>query len=561
MRMRQKNRLTQRFVTVLCVSFLPLGIVAFLVSCAVVFVSTERIYSSYQKELESVLSPLQENLLSVEHLLDDFVVDHIAELTEETNHKEIENYEMIRELGEIQPTEQTEGVVYLFDRATTSFYIKYNYKAYRYEEMNDFKEKMLSRGLSQGTSREWELFYFNRKCFLMRTYAYEGYYVGYLVDMNSFLENVKLLDELKAEMFYLSDGNKLLLLEQNVCTPVRNTTWEELAEGEKNSRMLFWEGTSIGCQAAVKVPAATFWQSMGKYLAFLFFILILECVFVYLFWRMIHQWVVAPISIINDAMMVFARDGQPHYRITGIDENLSWEFRRMFENFNEMAREIEEGRERENQIYHMTLDNLRLRMNPHMLMNSFNLIYSMAQVQDYRTIQEFSLCLVDYFRYVLKKTDALVKVREEMDFVKSYLDVQKIRFPDRFNCVYTMSKEAENGLIPPLLIENFVENAIKYALVPRRMTEILINIRKENERLYISVTDTGRGIKPEVLSVISGRRIYVDARGREHIGIYHCRQWMEYYYRGQGRIQVTSTYGAGTQVWIEVPYLEKWEDV
>ena len=59
----------------------------------------------------------------------------------------------------------------------------------------------------------------------------------------------------------------------------------------------------------------------------------------------------------------------------------------MFENFNEMAGRGRGGRRREQQVHDMTPDNLKLRMNPHVRMNSLNLIYSMAQIEDYHSIQ------------------------------------------------------------------------------------------------------------------------------------------------------------------------------
>ena len=553
-----RKTLTARFVRMLCVTFLPLGILTFAAACLIAYISTNRIYESYDRALVGEMAPLQESLLETERELDAFVLDHLAELTADDGHEELLNYEMIEELGEMQDMGRTQNVVWLYDRSSASLYLKYNYEDYTFEEMESFRNKLISRGYPQGTTGGWQVYYFDRKCFLLRGYSYAGYDIGFMVDMNRFFADMETAEELNADECFVTDGNRIMRIRDGVCSQYREGSWEQLLARGGRYRILLWEGgESLGCSMAMVVPAVTVFQLTAGYLAFLALTVALEALFIYLFWRMVRKEVVLPIQTMNESMDTFAkRSGRnERYRITGIDEDISRDFRQMFENFNEMAAEIEEGRKQQQQIHSMQLDNLKLRMNPHMLMNSLNLIYSMAQMEDYHSIQEFALCMTDYFRYILKETNELVTVREEMDFVKSYLRIQKIRFPNRFNCVYSVAEDAEEGRIPPLLIENFVENAVKYAMVPGKVTEILIHVRRQGKWLYISVTDTGRGIAPEIFTHIQGRRSYVDDMGREHIGIANCRKWIDWYYDGQGGIRITSKPGAGTQVWIEVPYL------
>ena len=553
---RQYRTLSGRFVVILCVTFLPLGVLAVVVASAVVRISAQKVYDAYERELESAFDPLQERLFGVEERLDDFVLAHITELTSKSRNDEVLNYKMIKELETIHAMQQMEGVVYLFDRRRSSIYTKYNYETYTYAEMKAFQDKLLYRGYSEGTSNGWQLYYFDRKCFLRRSYAYEGYDIGFLLDVRQFLEGLERLEEWEAGEVYLNDGDKMMRVKDGECGHYRGGTWEDVLEPKGAYRMLLWEGAELGMGVAVKIPAFTLLQKVEGAFVLLLITLGLEIGFIFLFWNMVRKWVAEPIRQMNEALAFYREDSDRHYRITEIDEGVSVDFRGMYENFNKMAENIEEGKAMERQFHHMCLDNLKLRMNPHMLVNSFNLIYSMAQMKKYEGIQEFSLCLVDYFRYMLKETSSLVRVRDEMEFVHNYMRIQKIRFPERFNYVYDMEAGAQDALIPPLLIESFVENSVKYAMIPKKTTEILVNIRREGEWLFISVTDTGKGIKPEVMKDVRAGRKYVDSRGHEHIGIYNSRKWMEYYYHGRGRVRITSTFGAGTQVWIEVPYME-----
>lgn len=559
-RKNRKNTLTSRFVTVLWVTFIPLGILTFFVACAVVWISAGQMYESYNRSLEGVLSPLDESLLEMETDLDSFVLDHLAELTRLGGHGEAENYEMIQGLGEIQDGRQTEGAAYLFDRNSTALYVDYNYQDYRYEDLESFRSKLLSRGIPQGTGNTWRLYLYGGTCYLVRGYSYAGYYLGFYVDMNRFFGSVELDDEISSREWYIGDGLSILHIRDGMAEDVRGWTKEEIRRQTGNYQYLLYESGRLGYSISLRLANLVFFRNMAGFLGFLLFTILAEFLFVLMFWKLVRKWVTEPIRVMNRALSSLGEGSDESYRIRDIPSETAEEFRRMYWNFNRMADEIGKGKERERKLYDMTLDNLKLRMNPHMLMNSLNLIYSMAQIEDYHSIQDFSLCMTEYFRYVLKETREMVTVREEMNFVKSYLGIQKIRFPNRFNCVYSMEPEAEYGLIPPLLIENFVENAVKYALIPGKMTEILINIRKENQWLFISVTDTGRGIAPEVMRCIRSGKNYVDTMGNEHIGIQNCRKWIDYRYQGKGSIRITSSPGEGTQIWIEVPYLEKKEE-
>ena len=206
-------------------------------------------------------------------------------------------------------------------------------------------------------------------------------------------------------------------------------------------------------------------------------------------------------------------------------------------------------------MYQVQLDNLRLQVNPHMLLNSFNMIYSLAQSRNFQCIQEYSLLLVEYFRYALKETDRFVTVEKEMEFVENYVNIQKIRFPGAFTSVHRIQPDCAEALVPPLLIENFVENAMKYALVSGSTIEVLINIRQEEKHLLISICDTGRGIKPEILDCLKRGEIYRDKMGKEHIGVWNCRRRMEVFYGDAASMKITSSLGQGTQVWLDVPYM------
>lgn len=162
---------------------------------------------------------------------------------------------------------------------------------------------------------------------------------------------------------------------------------------------------------------------------------------------------------------------------------------------------------------------------------------------------------MQYFRYVLRENREFVTLQEELEFIQSYLGIQKMRYPDRFTYVYQMEDDLRKIMIPPFLIENFVENAIKYGLMPDRVVEIILSIRREDDMLCISLIDTGNGMDEQRLLALNNGSVIEDEAGK-HIGIWNCRKRIQMYFGKDADLHFTSTLHQGTQVWMALPYKE-----
>ena len=231
--------------------------------------------------------------------------------------------------------------------------------------------------------------------------------------------------------------------------------------------------------------------------------------------------------------------------------------------FNEMMDQIYEMKI---QAYELKLDhektklmNLQLQINPDLLLNALNTIYGLAEIREYENIQKFTENLVSYFRYALKNTSIPVRLRQELDFVKSYVEIQKIRYPDSFYVLYDVEDELMDLPVLPLIIENFVENSTKYAAERGHMTEILVIVRKRNDYLNISICDDGKGIEADVLQVLrSGQPL--EKNDEVHVGIWNCERRLKLFYGEKAQFSITSVPGEGTQVWMEFPWREAGDD-
>ena len=253
-------------------------------------------------------------------------------------------------------------------------------------------------------------------------------------------------------------------------------------------------------------------------------------------------------------------NGNSGYRVDPKGENRDAE--RLNRHFNRMADSLTDMRI---QVYEKELErmdteatNLRLQVNPHFILNSLNIIFSMAKSGGSgatEQIRSFTKYLADYLRFSLRHTGGKVPLRQEMQCVENYLALQKVRFPGRFLYLCDMDDELGSALIPPLLIQNFVENSIKYALNPERQTEIYVVAAKSESRLRISVCDTGNGMEAETVAKIMDGEVFCDAAGK-HIGIWNCRRRMKLLYGDDAEFRMTSRPQEGTQVYLDLPFEE-----
>ncbi len=141
---------------------------------------------------------------------------------------------------------------------------------------------------------------------------------------------------------------------------------------------------------------------------------------------------------------------------------------------------------------------LRSQLNPHFLYNAFNAINASLPPAEERS-RELIAELSDMFRYVLSAMRRdLVPVKEEMAFVKKYLHLEQARFDDRLQFDLDIDPAAEKLLVPPLLIQPLVENAVKHGIGPKMEGgSVQVRIRVEGQHIGVQVADTGVGFRGE----------------------------------------------------------------
>jgi sensor histidine kinase YesM len=156
---------------------------------------------------------------------------------------------------------------------------------------------------------------------------------------------------------------------------------------------------------------------------------------------------------------------------------------------NEKENEILLLREKNKQA---ELQSIRAKINPHFLYNALNSIASLATTDGHKT-EQMALSLSDFFKYAINREQKQMNtLSEELNAIRTYLEIEKVRFGERLNFEIECPSELLDFQIPQLLIQPLVENAIKHGL--SKITDkgfLRVSVSKESNQLKIRVYDNG----------------------------------------------------------------------
>jgi len=161
---------------------------------------------------------------------------------------------------------------------------------------------------------------------------------------------------------------------------------------------------------------------------------------------------------------------------------------------------VEEQRDQllrlESQASSAQLAMLRYQLNPHFLFNTLNSISTLVLLKQTERANAMLSRLSSFLRYTLvSEPEGEVTVAQEVETLKLYLDIEKMRFEERLRTQFDIDPSAAQACIPSLLLQPLVENAIKYAVTPKEEgADIAVAIRRLGNRVHITVSDTGPGM-------------------------------------------------------------------
>ena len=195
---------------------------------------------------------------------------------------------------------------------------------------------------------------------------------------------------------------------------------------------------------------------------------------------------------------------------------------------------------------------LRYQLNPHFLFNTLNSISTLVLLKETERANAMLGRLSSFLRYTLaNEPTAHVTVAQEVETLKLYLEIEKMRFEDRLRPSFEVDPRVAKARLPSLLLQPLVENAIKYAVTPQEDgAEISVVARLAGERVQIAVSDTGPG-----LNATRARQSVVYAPALSTgVGLANIRERLAQAYGADHSFETRSTPGGGFGVEIEIPF-------
>jgi two-component system, LytTR family, sensor kinase len=207
--------------------------------------------------------------------------------------------------------------------------------------------------------------------------------------------------------------------------------------------------------------------------------------------------------------------------------------------------------EQEKLLLEARLDALQSQINPHFLFNTLNSISSLVRFDPDRA-RELIVKLSKLLRRLLGKHDEFVQLREEIEFLDDYLDIEVVRFGrDKLRVYKHLDPETLDIVVPSMLLQPLVENSIKHGLSPKvDGGSITLRSRLQDSRLVIHVEDDGVGMS-------SPPAVAAQASSGGGIGMVNVAERLHVLFGDEGKIIVQSRDGQGTLVVVELPVLQQ----
>lgn len=225
----------------------------------------------------------------------------------------------------------------------------------------------------------------------------------------------------------------------------------------------------------------------------------------------------------------------------------------MIERIKELIGDI---RLREDEKRRLEIAALQAQINPHFLYNTLNTIKFLAALQNASNIQKVSEALSEMLHVNLSK-EKYVTVAEEIHYLQDYIEIQEYRYSGKFQCYFQAEEDTGDKMVPKLLIQPLVENALKHG-ISDLSTPGTVQIRffSGNGMLHIRVKDNGKGMDEEKVSAVTAQ----SPDDSDRIGLANVQARIRLLFGSNCSFSITSMPSFYTTVELAIPLIQKGEE-
>lgn len=245
---------------------------------------------------------------------------------------------------------------------------------------------------------------------------------------------------------------------------------------------------------------------------------------------------------------------------TRVDLSSNDEFEAIAESFNVMVESLrEEGernREMTSRLSISQIKQLQSQFNPHFIYNTLDNIRFMSKFNQ-EAASTMILNLSTILRYSLDNTQEVVTMEEDIIYTENYLSIMKYRYNKRFNYDISIPEEFLDCLIPKLIIQPMIENAVKYGFEKRDELMVKISCSRVGDSLVLVCKDNGTGMTEEALRNIR-LLLQMETNESSHSGLYNIHRRIQLRYGKEYGIAIDSREEEGTELKVSLPIIYKY---
>jgi len=198
------------------------------------------------------------------------------------------------------------------------------------------------------------------------------------------------------------------------------------------------------------------------------------------------------------------------------------------------------------------LEALHAQINPHFLYNTLNTIKWMAKINGNESVSKAITALVKLLRISINLGKDMISLREEVDYVKNYLFIEKLRFNESITVDFIIDESCLDFTIPKLILQPIVENSIIYSMEDECLDlNIEMRIFRSANKLIIEIIDDGPGIESEIMDNIL--KSASDRNKFTKVGLDNVDQRIKLYCGNEYGLEIETELGKGTKVTVSLP--------
>lgn len=428
-------------------------------------------------------------------------------------------------------------MTFLLETDSTDHFINVSNLYIPYEDYLLLKSNLKSLR-SDISDRKWKNVTTKNSEYLVKSVHYEGKIIYAVISSEDILKPLNKLN--------IGNNGKLSLKEPN---NIPSSNYLIHAQNEK---------THLPFDIYVLVDYAEVFRNITLLEVFLSAVPIIITILSIIIILYIRQWMIKPITRLTERLSQLGDSIPPSEFF--ISEGIL-EIDKANDKLNKVIFDMQELKIRE---YHSQLELKKIELNylknqirPHFYLNMLSMIHSMLQTKNYKEIEELTILTSNYLRHLFMANQDFSELKDEVQHIKDYLEIQRIRYGNSIYFSLNYNDDLQNTLVPSLLLQTFIENAIKHGFSFQDLFTILLSIKKvkteNSDYIQICIEDNGPGFSEEILSKLNQKQSLITEDGH-HIGITNTIERLNLLYPNDYTITFENNEEGGAKILLLIPY-------